>query len=69
MLGRVKASGTENSPVLVLAFDRGTGQLANRAFLGAQSTFSMRLYSGAYKFYACTDRTVMDAAALPNSGA
>jgi hypothetical protein len=56
VLGRVKTSGAANSPVLVLAFDRGTGKLANRAFLGSQSTFAMRLYSGAYKFYACNDQ-------------
>ena len=42
-------------PLLVLAFDRGTGKVAHRAFLESQRAFSMRLYSGSYKFYACAD--------------
>lgn len=56
VLGRVKTSGTDNSPLLVLAFDRGSGKVAHRAFLESQRTFSMRLYSGKYKFYACVDQ-------------
>src|SRR4051812_49278160 len=55
VLGRVKVSAAEGAPVLVLAFDRGTGKVAHRAFLESQRAFSMRLYSGAYKFYACAD--------------
>ena len=55
VLGRVDASTADRAPVLVLAFDRGTGKVAHRAFLESQRAFSMRLYSGAYKFYACAD--------------
>jgi len=55
VLGRVKTVGGENAPVLVLAFDRATGKVAHRAFLERSTAFSMPLYSGSYKFYACAD--------------
>jgi len=55
VLGRVKSSSGGHSPMLVLAFDRGTGRVAHRAFLERGTAFSMPLYSGSYKFYACVD--------------
>jgi hypothetical protein len=55
VLGRVRASGGDTTSVLVLAFDRRTGQVAHRAFLAHGTAFSMPLYSGSYKFYACAD--------------
>jgi hypothetical protein len=55
VLGRVRTPVTEHSPVLVLAVDRGTGRIAHRAFLTGGTAFSMRLYSGSYKFFACAD--------------
>jgi hypothetical protein len=55
VLGRVKTVGAETAPVLVLAIDRGSGRIAQRAFLERSSAFAMPLYSGSYKFYACAD--------------
>jgi hypothetical protein len=55
VLGRVRSSPAETAPIMVLAIDRGTGKVAHRAFLGGGSAFSMPLYSGSYKFYACAD--------------
>jgi hypothetical protein len=54
IFGRVAADGTD-APLVVLAFERGSGRLAQRAVLETQRAFSMRLRSGAYRFYACAD--------------
>ncbi|HTU66704.1 MAG TPA: hypothetical protein VMF52_12185 [Steroidobacteraceae bacterium] len=54
VLGRVKTGGSA-VPVMVLAVDRGSGQIAHRAFLQSKQAFSMPLTSGQYKFYACAD--------------
>jgi hypothetical protein len=55
VLGRVRTSPAQSAPILVLAFDRGTNEVAHRAFLGSGTAFSMPLESGSYKFYACAD--------------
>lgn len=54
VLGRVNPNGNDGA-VMVLAVERDTGKIAHRAFLGKRSAFSMPLYSGSYKFYACAD--------------
>lgn len=55
VLGRVNNDVAIPSPVMVLAFDRGTGQVAHRVFLEKTAAFSMPLHAGSYKFYACAD--------------
>lgn len=55
VLGRVRTTSTGNAPIMVLAVDRGSGKVAHRVFLGSGSAFSMPLFSGNYKFYACAD--------------
>jgi hypothetical protein len=55
VLGRVRASNPDNGPVMVVAIDRESGTIAQRAFLESKRAFSMPLRSGHYKFYACSD--------------
>jgi hypothetical protein len=55
VLGRVKSSGSDNGPVMVVAIDRDTGRISHRAFLEAKRAFAIPLHSGRYKFYACSD--------------
>jgi hypothetical protein len=55
VLGRVRTTAAGNAPIVVLAFDRGGGEIAHRALLGSHTAFSMRLYAGSYRFYACAD--------------
>jgi hypothetical protein len=55
VLGRVRASSADTAPLLVLAIDRGTNQVAHRVFIERGTAFAMPLYSGSYKFYACAD--------------
>jgi hypothetical protein len=55
VLGRVRVSNADRGPVMVVAIDRGTGTIAQRAFLESKRAFSMPLHSGHYKFYACSD--------------
>ena len=54
VLGRVRTFES-GGPLMVVAVDGATGKVAHRAFLESQRAFSMRLYSGTYKFYACAD--------------
>lgn len=57
VLGRVKATGADGAPLMILAIDRTTGKVAHRAFLGSTyRAFAIPLQSGTYKFYACADQ-------------
>jgi len=55
VFGRVHNDAAPGTPVVVFAFDRGTGQVVHRVFLEKSAAFSMPLHSGRYRFYACAD--------------
>jgi hypothetical protein len=55
VLGRVKTSARQTGPLMVIAIDRDTNQIAHRAFLEAKRAFAIPLHSGRYKFFACSD--------------
>jgi hypothetical protein len=55
VFGRVNNDAAPGTPVVVFAFERGTGQVVHRVFLEKTAAFSMPLHSGSYKFYACAD--------------
>jgi hypothetical protein len=55
VLGRVKGN-VDQSALVVVAIDRASGRIAQRAFLARSNYYAMPMTAGRYKLYAFADR-------------
>jgi hypothetical protein len=53
--GRVKSAGAESTPVVIVALDRASGHVAQRAYLPGPGEYAMPMTAGHYKLYAFAD--------------
>lgn len=53
--GRVKGLGTNSGPLVIVAVDRDSGRVAQRAFLARGDDYAIPMTAGRYKLYAFAD--------------